>query len=97
MRFNVRYFLVCELRERGERTWTTPLIKNTFVGFFVSTPPFFFPPLPSPLSAPAVVAVINVNFLIRIPTITRDVSRNDESNERGGKIGTTLNEKRKKK
>lgn len=44
VRFNVRYFLVCELRERGERTWTTPLIKNTFVGFFVSTPPFFFPP-----------------------------------------------------
>lgn len=43
------------------------------------------------------MAVINVNFLIRIPTITRDVSRNDESNERGGKIGTTLNEKRKKK
>lgn len=64
--FTLRYFLVCELRERGEKTSTTALIKNIFVGFFVSTPPFS--PLP-PLSAPA-VAVINGNFLIRIPTIT---------------------------
>lgn len=66
MLFTLRYFLVCELRERGEKTSTTALIKNIFVGFFVSTPPFS--PLP-PLSAPA-VAVINGNFLIRIPTIT---------------------------
>lgn len=64
--FTLRYFLVCELREKGEKTSTTALIKNIFVGFFVSTPPFS--PLP-PLSAPA-VAVINGNFLIRIPTIT---------------------------
>lgn len=44
MLFTLRYFLVCELRERGEKTSTTALIKNIFVGFFVSTPPFS--PLP---------------------------------------------------
>lgn len=72
---------------------TTPLIKNTFVGFFVSTPPFFFFFSSSMREAPA-VAVINVNFLIRIPTITagarcpRTTSRTTRGG--GGKIGTML-------